>query len=131
MQHVPIIITSIPVSGCCLYVIISIHFVMCQLSNAGVPKPTFCPTSPLSCNMGIRVKSSGIFMQYRRVRSSRRFVETMTIRLTQCVTSQRTAATLLREPKIYQYSRTFCISIHVYTRLQTPMRVLALLTTIL
>jgi hypothetical protein len=54
-------------------------------------------------------------MQCRRVSSSRRFVDTMTIRLTQRVTSQRTSATPLREPKIYQYSRTFCITMHQIT----------------
>lgn len=43
MQHVPITITSIPSSGCCLCAIIFIYFVMCQLSNDVVLKPTFLP----------------------------------------------------------------------------------------
>lgn len=54
-------------------------------------------------------------MQCRRVSSSRRFVDIMTIRLTQCVTYQRTSATPLRETQIHQYSRTFCISKHQIT----------------
>jgi hypothetical protein len=86
-----------------------IDFVVWQPSNAGFLKLYF-PQLPR-----IQFKSSGTFMQRRRASSSRRFVDSMTIRLTLRLTSQTTSTTALWGPQIYQNRRTFCIRMYQVT----------------